>query len=112
MDWPPELRVLNDCARRRRILVRRGPIPGHNFVHAPPVQERVDLSLVQVVSVVESRIKTAVRNQILKRLIATAEPVSRRELEREFGAAATGRAVRTLISSGMIVAHERSYRVR
>ena len=49
-----------------------------------------------------------VRNQILKRLVATADQVSRRELEREFGTAATSRAIRTLIAAGLIVAHERS----
>ncbi|HKP70086.1 MAG TPA: primosomal protein N' [Pyrinomonadaceae bacterium] len=49
-----------------------------------------------------------VRNQIAKRLIATAAPVSRRELEREFGSAATGRAIRGLIASGDVIAHERS----
>ena len=49
-----------------------------------------------------------VRVQILKRLVATAELVSRRELEREFGQASAGRALRTLIGAGLIVAHERT----
>ena len=49
-----------------------------------------------------------VRNQILKRLIATTDAISRRELEREFGAAATRRALRSLIASKDIVAHDRA----
>lgn len=47
------------------------------------------------------------RNQILNRLSGATELVGRRDLEREFGIAATGRAIRTLLKSGFVVAHER-----
>lgn len=48
-----------------------------------------------------------VRTQVLKRL-STAESISRRDLEKEFGSAASRRAIRTLAASGLVTIHERS----
>ena len=53
-----------------------------------------------------SNLKT-VRMQVLKRLDSI-ESISRKELEKEFGASATRRAIRTLIAADEITAHERS----